>query len=150
MNFKFNRGSVQDTATLGVGAIAGTYVSKGISAVVPSEINEPIIKAAIGAGGIVLGGSIQGKGSLANLLRGVCLGLGAENISGAINGLVAPTLPADSTTKTQKIAKAMFGMNSPIEEDYMPTFIPPSLDVWENTDSVNSSNDNLNIAFKAA
>ena len=44
----------------------------------------------------------------------------------------------------------MFGMNSPIEEDYMPTFIPPSFDVWENTDAVNSSNDNLNIAFKAA
>ena len=151
MNFKFNKGSVQDTATLGVGAIAGNYISKGVSAVVPSEINEPIIKAAIGAGGIVLGGSLQGKGSLPNLLRGVFLGLGIENISSAINGLVSPTLPVESTTKSQKIAKAMFGMNSPTEDGYMPTFLPPSNDVWDTNDVVyNSGNENLEIGFKAA
>jgi hypothetical protein len=132
MKLKFNKNSMQDTATVGVGTIAGTYGSRALMAIAPSEFNEPLIRGVLGIGGFAVSGALQGKGIGVNLLKGLLMGVGLDNTVGAVNELVAPSLPADSSTQSQKIMKAMFGMNSPEEIKYTPTLMIPDASSWGN------------------
>ncbi len=140
MKIKFKKEQVQDTAVLGVGTLAGTYLSKGIMSIVPSEVNEPIIKAILGIGGFVLGGSIDGKGALTNIVRGILMGVGLENTMGAINGAVAPSLSDTPTTSSQKFVNAMFGMNSADQIAYTPSFMI-SDSVWNEDVQLETANE---------
>ena len=130
MKLKFNKNSMQDTATVGVGTIAGTYGSRALMAIAPSEFNEPLIRGVLGIGGFAVGGALQGKGLVVNLVKGFLMGVGLDNTLGAVNELVAPSLPADSGTQSQKIMRAMFGMNSPGEIKYTPTLMIPDSSSW--------------------
>lgn len=132
MKLKFNKNSMQDTAVIGAGTLAGTYGSRALMAIAPSEFNEPLIKSVLGLGGFALGGALQGKGLGVNLLKGVLMGVGLDNTIGAVNELVAPSLPAEKNTQSERIMHAMFGMNSPETKQiqYTPSFMIPEETSW--------------------
>ena len=138
MKLKFNKNSMQETATVGVGTIAGTYGSRALMAIAPSEFNEPLIKAVVGAGSFAVGGALQGKGLGVSLLKGVLMGVGLDNTIGAVNELMAPSLPAETTTQSQKVMHAMFGMNSANEIKYTPTLMIPDSSSWGDQSLVNN------------
>ena len=147
MKFKFNKNGMQDAATVGVGTIAGTYGSRALMAIAPSELKEPLIKGVLGVGGFALGGALQGKGVGVNLLKGFLMGVGLENTVGAVNELVAPSLPADATTQSQKVMNAMFGLNSANEIKYTPTLMIPDASSWGEAAPSSEQKFNFKVAY---
>ena len=131
MKFKLDKKKASTYVTQGVGAVGGTLISKGAMSVAPEMLKSPAVRGAIGVTALVLASAITGASTLDKSLQGVALGVGIQQTSEAIAGLVKPSLSDAPQSKGQKFISAAFnGLNG---SEMASIKIPQS--AWRNTAS---------------